>query len=107
MHAAAHLMLTNFGASGVACTLVTAVVNTAESRQRAIAQLISAVREHGLHRVTVGFELVPSSAHPDMLSFLTELHTALGPLHAIVWAAIPVGADDDYPLAQDARRWIT
>ena len=98
--AEAHLMLTNFGASGFDSTLVTAVVGKAESRQRAVLQLVSAVRAHGLQGVTVDFELVPSSAHPDVLTFLTELRTALRPLHAIVSAAIPVSADDDYPLAQ-------
>jgi len=96
----AHLMLTNFGASGFDSTLVTAVVGTAESRDRAVQQLVGVVREHGLQGVTVDFELVPLWAHADVLSFITELRAALRPLEAIVSVAVPVSAEDNYPLAQ-------
>jgi len=95
-----HLMLTNFGASGFDSTLVASVVGTADSRRRAVQQLASVVRDQGLQGVTVDFELVPTSVHPDVIAFITELRAALRPLGAIVSAAIPVSEDDKYPLAQ-------
>ena len=98
--AAVHLMLTNFGATGFDSTLVTAIVGSAATRKRAVAQLASVVRERGLQGVTIDFELVPSSAHPQVLSFINELRTALHPLGAVISAAIPVSEDDAYPLAQ-------
>lgn len=95
-----HLMLTNFGASGFDSTLVMSVVGTAMARQRAVKQLVDVVNEYGLQGITVDFELVPQTAHPQVLAFITELRTALRPLQAVVSAALPVSADDQYPLAQ-------
>jgi cellulose synthase/poly-beta-1,6-N-acetylglucosamine synthase-like glycosyltransferase/peptidoglycan/xylan/chitin deacetylase (PgdA/CDA1 family) len=95
-----HLMLTNFGASGFDSTLVTAVVGTAASRTRAVQRMVQAVDQFGLRGVTVDFELVPQSAHPQVLAFITELRVALRPLDAVVSAAIPVSVEDQYPLAQ-------
>ncbi|AMW06000.1 glycosyltransferase [Gemmatimonas phototrophica] len=95
-----HLMLTNFGASGFDSSLVMSVVGTAAARQRAVRQLVDVVKEHGLQGVTVDFELVPAAAHPQVLAFITDLRAALRPLQAVVSAALPVSADDHYPLAQ-------
>jgi len=97
---AVHLMVTNFGASGFDSSLVTTVVGTADRRRNAIAQLANAVQSDGLQGITVDFELVPASAHPQVLAFITELRAALKPLHAVVSAAIPVSEGDGYPLAE-------
>lgn len=94
-----HLMLTNFGASGFDSSLVNTVVGTPASRQRAIAKLVQTVNEYGLQGITIDFELVPSSGHPQVLAFIRELRAAIQPLGVVLSAAIPVSEEDGYPLA--------
>jgi cellulose synthase/poly-beta-1,6-N-acetylglucosamine synthase-like glycosyltransferase/peptidoglycan/xylan/chitin deacetylase (PgdA/CDA1 family)/spore germination protein YaaH len=97
--AAVHLMITNFGASSFDSSLVTAVVGSAAARDRAVTQLAAAVRDQSLQGVVVDFELVPAWAHPQVLAFIAQLRQAIRPYDAVVSAALPVAAEDGYPMA--------
>ncbi len=96
---AVHLMLTNFAGGAFDPALVESVVLTPARRQSAIAQLVAVVESQRLRGITIDFELVPEGAHASVLLFLSELRTAIAPLNAVLSVAVPLGADENYPLA--------
>lgn len=100
---AVHLMLTNFAAGNFDPKLVEAITRTPERRAHAIAQLVQTMTAHGLQGITVDFERVRPQEHRDVVLFLTELRAAVAPLRGTVSVAVPVGADETYPLAQYGR----
>ncbi|HTQ15240.1 MAG TPA: glycosyltransferase [Rhizomicrobium sp.] len=66
------------------------------------AQLVQLVGSHKLQGVTVDFETLPNSAHPNLGLFLRELTASFRPRGWIVVCAAEFD-DDDWPFAQYAK----
>ena len=97
-HPQVFAMVTNFTGQDFDARAVGRIIGNAVLRRRALRQLVTVLDTLNLAGVTIDFELLPPSMHPQMLRFLHELKAALAPSGRLVTEAIP-GDDEQWPVA--------
>jgi hypothetical protein len=83
-------MLTNYDSARADFdpALLRRLVTVPAHRAAVIGQAVEVVRTYGLAGVTVDFEEIPASLHPQVTQFVRELSAALHPLGAVVAQAV-------------------
>ena len=96
------LMLTNATSTGFDPNAVRRLIATERSRRAAIRAMVDTATHYGLAGVTIDFEALPASMHPQLLRFLEELRPALVRRHLMLTQAVP-GDDPEWPIEQYAK----
>lgn len=101
-HPQVFAMVTNFTGQDFDAPAVARLIGRPERRRRAIHQLVTVLDSLDLAGVTLDFEEIPPSLHPQLLAFVRDLKAALKPSGRLVTEAIP-GDDERWPVAAYAR----
>jgi len=91
------LLVTNYIGTDFDPVAVQRLVATAATRKVAIDSLLAVTERFKLGGVQIDFELLTAREHPLVLTFLRELHAALGPRGLLLSSAVP-GDDESWPL---------